>query len=64
MDDATWRSLRLMPEQLEERRLTAATPLRQGRLSQAEIARQLGGSRASVSHWATTLTQQGRRGHI
>jgi transposase len=31
-------------------------------LTQASIARQLGVSRASVSRWAATLAQQGRRG--
>jgi transposase len=36
--------------------------LREGRLTQASIARQLGVSRASVSRWAATLVQQGRRG--
>jgi putative transposase len=47
---------------MEERRLEAARLLRQGRLSQAEIARQLGASRASVSRWAATLAQDGQRG--
>jgi transposase len=47
---------------MEERRLTAAVLLRQGRLSQAEIARQLGVSRASVCRWAATLAQEGSRG--
>ena len=36
--------------------------MRQGRLSQAEIARQLGVSRASVCRWAATLAQEGPRG--
>src|SRR3954452_24677974 len=40
MDGNVWRPAHLMPEQLEERRLAAARLLRQGRLSQAEIARQ------------------------
>jgi putative transposase len=44
---------------MEERRLEAARLLRQGLLSQAEIARQLGVSRASVSRWAATLAQEG-----
>ena len=47
---------------MEERRLAAARLFRQGRFSQADIARQLGVSRASVSRWAATLAQQGRRG--
>jgi len=48
MDDAFWRPTHLTSEQMEERRLAGATLLRQGRLSQAEIARKLGVSRASV----------------
>jgi putative transposase len=47
---------------MEERRLEAARLLRQGLLSQAEIARQLGASRASVCRWAATLAQEGPRG--
>src|SRR5215218_2730673 len=62
MDDGGgWRPARLTPEQMEERRLAAAL-LRQGRLSQAAIARQLGVSGASVCRWAATLAQDGRRG--
>ena len=62
MDGNVWRPAHLTPEQMEERRLAAARLLRQGRFSQAEIARQLGVSRASVSRWAATLAQQGRGG--
>jgi transposase len=62
MKDIVWRPAHLTSEQMEERRLAAAALLRQGRLSQAEIARQLGVSRASVCRWAATLAQQGRRG--
>src|SRR5918997_6474735 len=62
MDDNVWRPAHLTPEQMEERRLEAARLLRQGRLAQAEIARQLGVSRASVCRWIATLAQQGRRG--
>src|SRR5918997_2940368 len=62
MEDNVWRPAHLTPEQMEERRLAAARLLRQGRFSQADIARQLGVSRASVSRWAATLAQQGRRG--
>jgi hypothetical protein len=39
MDGNVWRPAHLTPDQLEERRLAAARLLRQGRLSQAEIAR-------------------------
>ena len=62
MDGNLWRPAHLTPKQMEERRLVAATLLRQGRLSQAQIARQLGASRASVSRWAVTFAQEGRRG--
>src|SRR5215210_8540547 len=62
MDDDVWRPTHLTSEQMEERRLAGATLLREGRLSQAQIARQLGVSRASVSRWAATLAQEGRRG--
>ena len=62
MDGNVWRPAHLTPEQMEERRLEAARLLRQGRLSQAEIAQQLGASRASVSRWAATLAQDGQRG--
>ncbi|MPR11219.1 helix-turn-helix domain-containing protein, partial [Microvirga tunisiensis] len=60
MDGNVWRPAHLTPGQMEERRLEAARLLRQGRLSQAEIARQLGASRASVSRWAATLAQDGQ----
>src|SRR5215210_7858974 len=63
MDDGGgWRPARLTPEQMEERRLAAAALLRQGRLSQAAIARRLGVSGAGVCRWAATLAQDGRRG--
>ena len=63
MDDGGWRPARLTPEQMEERRLAAAAALlRQGRLSQAAIARRLGVSGASVCRRAATLAQEGRRG--
>jgi putative transposase len=62
MEDNVWRPAHLTPGQMEERRLVAARLLRQGQLSQADIARHVGVSRASVSRWAATLAQQGRRG--
>src|SRR5215218_8974207 len=62
MGDGGWRPARLTLEQMEERRLAAAALLRQGRLSQAAIARRLGVSGASVCRWAATLAQEGRRG--
>ncbi len=48
MDGDVSRPVHLTPEQMEERRLAAARLLGQRRLSQADIARQLGVSRASV----------------
>ena len=62
MNDDFWRPTHLTSEQMEERRLAGATLLRQGRLSQAEIARKLGVSRASVCRWAATLAQEGLHG--
>src|ERR671911_1723079 len=62
MDEDVWRPTLLTSEQMEERRLAGATLLRQGRLSQAEIARHLGVSRASVCRWAATLAQEGLHG--
>lgn len=47
--------------QLEERRRLGAQLLRQGKLSQAEIARRLGVSRSAVSQWASQLAQDGPR---
>ena len=45
--------------QFEERRRLGAHLLRQGKLSQAEIARRLGVSRSAVSQWARQLAQGG-----
>jgi transposase len=55
-----WRPQKLTPEQLEERRIAAGRLLRAGRLSQAEIARQLGVSPAAVCLWARQLRDQPR----
>lgn len=46
---------------LEQRRREAARLLRKG-LSQAEVARQVGAHRQSVSRWAAALEEQGLRG--
>jgi len=62
MEDNVWRPAHLTPEQMEERRLAAAVLLRRGQLSQAEIARQLGVSRASVCRWAAPLAGEGPHG--
>ena len=47
---------------MEERRLQGGRLLKAGKLSQAEIARQLGVSRATVSDWAKKLEVEGLRG--
>ena len=47
-------------EKLEQRRLEAAELLRQG-VHQAEVARQVGVHRQSVSRWALELEQGGKR---
>jgi transposase len=57
MEGNVWRPTHLTSEQMEERRLVAATLLRQGQLSQADIARYVG-----VCRWAATLAQEGPRG--
>jgi transposase len=46
---------------LEERRMEAARLLRKG-MAQAEVARQVGVHRQSVSRWAAELDAKGRRG--
>jgi transposase len=51
----TWIPLHLTREQMEARRLKGAQLLKAGKLSQAEIARQLGVSRTAVTHWAQHL---------
>jgi transposase len=56
-----WAPTQLTPEQVEERRRQGGRLLQAGRLSQAEIARQLGVSRAAVCHWAHDLAQGGWR---
>jgi transposase len=56
-----WQPSKLTPEQLEERRMEGCRLLREGALSQAEIARRLGVSRSAVSQWAQQVKQR-RRG--
>jgi putative transposase len=56
-----WQPKRLTREQMEQRRCEAARLLRQGNLSQAEIARRLGVSRATVCDWAKQLAAGGLR---
>jgi transposase len=47
---------------MEERRLAAARLLRSGRMTQAEIAREMGVSRASVTRWKQRLVETGQCG--
>lgn len=56
-----WYPKELTAAQREARRFEAVRLLRSGRVSHAEIARQLGVSRAAVSQWAHQLAQTGRR---
>jgi transposase len=48
--------------QMEERRLAGGRLLKAGKLSQAEIARQLSVNRATVSDWAKKVRKEGMRG--
>ncbi len=56
-----WTPSQLTRAQMEERRLTGGRLLRRTRWSQAEIARYLGVTRATVSEWAKQLAQGGLR---
>lgn len=55
----TWKPSYLTRAQMEERRLAGGRLLKAGKLSQAEIARQLGVSRATVSEWAKIVETKG-----
>ncbi|MBM4426776.1 MAG: transposase [Chloroflexi bacterium] len=57
-----WKPSQLTQEQKEERRLEGGRLLKAGTLSQAEIARQLGVSRATVSDWAKVVAKKGLKG--
>ena len=57
-----WIPKRLTISQLEARRQEGGRLLKAGKLSQAEIARRMGVSRATVSDWAKRLATAGRRG--
>lgn len=57
-----WQPSHWTRAQMEERRLAAARLLRTKRLSQAEIAREMGVSRASVTRWKHQLEGKGIRG--
>jgi DNA-binding GntR family transcriptional regulator len=47
-----WKPSKLTREQLQERRLETGRLLKEGRLSQSQIAKQLGVSRMAVRYWA------------
>jgi transposase len=57
----TWRPTKLTREQMEERRLEGGRLLKEGELSKAEIARQLGVTRGSVTVWAKAVEAGGLR---
>lgn len=57
----TWRPTKLTREQMEERRLEGGRLLKEGKLTNAEIARQLGVTRGSVSVWAKAIEAGGLR---
>jgi transposase len=57
----TWQPQALTRAQMEERRREGARLLREGKLTQAQIARQLAVSRASVSVWKAKLEAGGLR---
>jgi transposase len=56
-----WKPFHLTRGQMEERRLAGARMLRRRKWSQAEIARQLGVARMTVSDWAKELVRGGLR---
>lgn len=56
-----WKPSKLTRQQLEERRLEAARLFKEGALSRAQIARQLGVSRAAVTQWAKRYRTGGAR---
>ena len=57
----TWRPSKLTREQMEEGRLEGGRLLKEGKLSKAEIARQLGVTRGSVGFWAKAIEAGGMR---
>jgi putative transposase len=58
----TWKPSYLTREQMEERRLEGGRLLKEGKMSQAEIARHLSVSRATVNDWAKVVKAKGRGG--
>ena len=57
----TWIPTKLTREQMEERRLEGGRLLKEGKFSNAEIARQLGVTRGSVGAWAKAIKAGGLR---
>lgn len=57
----SWQPQTLTRAQMEERRLEGGRLLRAGKLSQSEIARQLGVTRATVQVWKKRLAEGGLR---
>lgn len=55
----TWKPSKLTREQMEERRLEGARLLKAGKLTHAEVARQLGVTRGSVGAWEKKLKAGG-----
>ena len=55
----TWKPSYLTRGQMEERRLEGGRLLKEGKMSQAEIARHLSVSRATVSDWAKVVKAKG-----
>jgi transposase len=57
----TWKPSYLTREQMEERRLEGGRLLKAGKLTKAEIARQLGVTRATVGAWSKAIKAGGFR---
>ena len=58
----SWRPRRLNRSQMEERRLEGARLLEEGKLSQTEIAQELGVDKSTVSQWRSSLESTGVEG--
>lgn len=58
----SWKPSRLTRSQMEERRLEGARLLGEGKLSQSEIARELGVHKSVISQWRKILERTGIEG--
>lgn len=58
----TWTPSHLSRSQMEERRLEGGRLLNEGKLSQREIAAELGVNEGTVSRWKETLEREGSKG--